>query len=65
MKRRDCIRMAVDLGMTVILLLLMAYSRVGETAHEWLGLAMFALFAAHHILNRVWIKSIGRGRYTP
>lgn len=65
MKRRDRIRMVVDLGMTVILLLLMAYSRVGETAHEWLGIAMFALFVAHHILNRGWIKRIGRGRYTP
>ena len=57
--------MAVDLGMTVILLLLMAYSRVGATAHEWLGIAMFVLFVAHHILNRGWIKSIGRGKYTP
>ena len=56
--------MTVDLGMTVILLLLMGYSRVGEMAHEWLGVVMFALFVANHILNRRWIKNIGRGRYT-
>lgn len=65
MQTREVIRMAVDLGMTVLLLLLMGYSRVGETAHEWLGIAMFALFTAHHILNRSWIRHIGKGRYTP
>lgn len=38
--------------MTVALLLLMAYGLVGEAAHEWIGMGMFALFVAHHILNR-------------
>lgn len=65
MRSREYIRMAVDFGMTVILLLLMGYSRIGETAHEWLGIAMFALFAAHHFLNRSWIMHTGKGRYTP
>lgn len=65
MERREHIKMVVDLGMTVLLLLLIGYSRVGETAHEWLGIAMFALFTAHHVLNRSWIKHIGKGRYTP
>lgn len=37
-------KMAVDLAMTVLLFLLMAYLLVGEAAHEWLGLAMFLLF---------------------
>lgn len=32
--------MTVDLAMTVILLLLMGYSRIGETAHEVLPLLM-------------------------
>ena len=36
--------MTVDCGMTVVLLLLMGYSRIGETAHEWLGVSMFVLF---------------------
>ena len=30
--------------MIVALLLLMAYGLVGEAAHEWLGMGMFALF---------------------
>ena len=57
--------MAVDLAMTVILLLLMGYSRVGEAAHEWLGVGMMVLFVLHHVLNQAWIKRIFRGPYSP
>lgn len=56
--------MAVDLAMTVILLLLMGYSRIGETAHEVLGVCMFTLFILHHILNRKWIGGIFKGKYS-
>lgn len=51
--------------MTAVLLLLMGYSRVGETVHEWLGIAMTALFVLHHILNRRWTQALTKGRYTP
>lgn len=54
-----------DLAMAVLLLLLMAYSLVGEVLHEWMGIAMLALFVLHHIWNRAWYKSIGRGRPSP
>lgn len=64
MNRKQMLRMTVDCSMTVILLLLMGYSRIGETLHEWLGVAMFALFAAHHVLNRKWIAGVFRGKYT-
>lgn len=50
-----------DLAMAVLLLLLMAYS-LGEVLHEWMGIAMLVLFVLHHIWNRAWYKSIGRGR---
>lgn len=50
-----------DLAMAVLLLLLMAYSLVGEVLHEWMGIAMLVLFVLHHIWNRAWYKSIGRG----
>lgn len=63
--KKQIVRMAVDLAMTVILLLLVGYSRIGETAHEWLGITMTALFAAHHILNRKWISAVFHGKYTP
>ncbi len=57
------IRIAVDVGMIVLLPLLMAYSLVGETAHEYLGISMFPLFLAHNILNIKWWKNIFRGKY--
>lgn len=59
------IRIIVDCGMTLLLPLLMAYSLVGEAAHEYLGIGMFLLFIAHHILNIAWWKHIFRGKYTP
>lgn len=44
------IKIAVDAAMSVSMLLLMAYGLVGEAAHEWIGMGMFALFVAHHIV---------------
>lgn len=58
-------KLAIDAGMTLALLLLMAYSLVGETAHEWIGMGMFLLFVAHHILNLRWLGAVPNGRYTP
>ena len=57
-------RMAVDAAMTALLPCLMAYSLIGETFHEVAGVAMLALFIAHHILNRAWFKVLFRGRYS-
>ena len=65
MKPKQIVKIATDVLMTVLLLLLMAYSLVGETAHEWLGIGMFALFILHHVLNRSWSRNLIRGRYTP
>lgn len=50
--------------MTVLLLCQMAYMLIGETAHEWIGTVMFALFILHHILNVKWYRNLIRGRYT-
>ena len=63
--KKQVLRIITDLAMTVLLLLLMGYSLVGETLHEVLGVVMALLFAAHHILNRKWIKGLSRGKYTP
>lgn len=59
------LKISVDIGMTTVLLLLMAYSLVGEAAHEWLGVGIFALFVLHHILNVRWSKALFKGKYTP
>ena len=48
----------------MLLPLLMAYSLVGEAAHEYLGIGMFLLFVTHHILNIAWWKHIFCGKYT-
>ena len=72
MKMKQILKITVDILMTVILLLLMAYSlvygsdpSVGEAVHEWLGVGMFVLFVLHHILNRKWSRSVFKGKYTP
>lgn len=65
MKPKQIIKIVTDVLMTIILLLLMAYSLVGEAAHEWLGIGMFGLFILHHILNSKWSKNIIKGKYTP
>lgn len=56
--------MIVNIAMTVVLLCLMAYSLIGETAHEILGTALFVLFTIHHILNRRWFGALTKGRYS-
>ena len=58
-------RTVIDICMLILLPVLMAYSLIGEKNHELVGLCMFALFTAHHIMNRRWWGALFRGRYTP
>ena len=46
------LKIAVDLAMTVALMLLMPYELIGQSAHEWIGMVMLVLFIGHHILNQ-------------
>ncbi len=62
--KRLVVRILTDIGMTVCLLLLMPYSLLNETAHEWIGMAMLVLFIVHHIWNRKWLASMAKGKYT-
>lgn len=57
-------KIAVDVLMTAALLFLMTYERIGQAAHEWLGIGSFPLFVLHHILNRNWHCGLFKGRYT-
>lgn len=57
-------RMLVDHAMAAVLLALMVTPFEWGLAHEWLGMALFALFVAHQVLNRAWWKALGRGRWT-
>ena len=65
MQAKAIVKVCLDAGMTVMLLFLMAYEMIGQAVHEWLGIGIFVLFVAHHILNRKWCGSILKGRYTP
>lgn len=65
MKPKALGKIATDFGMTALLMLLMAFERVGRTAHEWIGIGIFLLFILHHILNRNWSKNLFRGNYSP
>lgn len=64
MKPKMMIKIAVDVGMTVLLLLLMTYELIGQVTHEWIGIGIFVLFVLHHVLNRKWSQNILKGKYT-
>lgn len=57
-------RLVVDITMTILMPLLMAYSLIGETFHEAAGTLMLVLFIAHHWLNKGWFRSLAKGRYS-
>ena len=63
MNSKQKVKIAVDALMTVLLMVLMAYPITGQLAHEWAGAGMLLLFIAHHVLNRHWFKSLGKGKY--
>lgn len=65
MNLKTIIKIATDIAMTIILLLLMAYELIGAAIHEWIGIGMFFLFVFHHILNGKWSRNIRKGKYTP
>ena len=64
MKRKQIVKIAVDIAMTAVLLLLMTYELIGQVSHELLGIIMFVLFILHHILNSRWTKNLVKGKYT-
>ena len=64
MKPKMITKILTDIAMTASILLLMTYGLFGEAAHEWIGVAMFALFILHHILNSHWNRNLFKGKYT-
>ncbi len=64
MKGKQIGKILVDIGMTIVLLLLMAYELIGQAVHEWLGVGIFVLAVAHHVLNGRWSRTLLKGRYT-
>ena len=56
-------RLIIDISMTVLLPILMAYSLIGEQFHEIAGTLMLVLFIAHHVMTRGWYKALFKGKY--
>ncbi|MBY0199484.1 DUF4405 domain-containing protein [Priestia megaterium] len=63
MNRNILVRLVIDLAMTVLMLVVMAYHVTGNAIHELVGAVLFMLFIFHNILNRRWYKTIIRGKY--
>ncbi|MCS0673486.1 DUF4405 domain-containing protein [Cytobacillus firmus] len=63
MKLNIFIRLVIDLSMTVLMLVAMAYQITGNTIHEVVGVILFFLFISHNILNRRWYKMIYKGKH--
>lgn len=63
--KKNFTKRIVDVGMTVLLLCLMAYQVTGEAAHEWIGMGMTVLVIVHQILNRKWYGALLKGKYNP
>ncbi len=58
-------KILTDLVMTILLLLLMARQITGDSAHEWLGAAMFVLWVLHHVFNFRWYTHLLPGKAEP
>ena len=67
MTRPQCLRMTIDITMTILSIILMGgnYLFPADLVHEILGVGLFVLWAVHIILNRRWYGAIFRGKYNP
>lgn len=64
MKWSVIIRRSVDAAMYILFLLLMGRCVLRGGAHEWLGISVGILFAAHNVLNYRWYKALFKGKYS-
>lgn len=61
---KKMIRRILDIAMTILLFVLMSFHYTGQMWHEITGATMFVLLIVHHVMNRNWYKSLGKGRYS-
>ena len=65
MKPKAIVKIVIDICMTILLMLLMAFELIGRSAHEWIGAGIFILFIVHHVLNCSWSRKLFAAKYTP
>lgn len=64
MKPNVIIKRSIDAAMYILFLLLMGQCVLRGAVHEWLGISIGILFAAHNILNYRWYKTLLKGKYS-
>ncbi|MFD1774843.1 DUF4405 domain-containing protein [Paenibacillus rhizophilus] len=57
------IKLIIDLVMTILMLVEMAYYITGNRVHENVGVTLLGLFIAHIFLNRRWFSSLLQGKH--
>ena len=67
MTKTQRLRMPIDIGMTLLSIILMGgnYFFSADIVHEILGVALLLLWAVHIALNRRWFGAMFKGKYNP
>lgn len=63
MSRKMLIKLVIDLVMTILMLVEMAYYITGNRVHENIGVTLFVLFIVHIFLNRRWFSTLLQGKH--
>lgn len=58
MNRKFKIKIIIDIIMTILMLLAMAYQLTGNFLHEIIGVTLFVLFFLHNMLNIKWYMEL-------
>lgn len=59
------IKIIIDTGMVILILLQMAYHLIGDSLHGWGGMILFILITLHNIVDRKWYSGLRKGKYSP
>ena len=67
MTKTQRLRMPIDIGMTLLSIILMGgnYLFPADIVHEILGVALLLLWAVHIALNHRWFGAMFKGKYNP
>lgn len=63
-KGRKSVGIVIDVAMAVTLVATMATALIQEAPHEYLGVALFVLMAAHIVSKRRWLASVFREKHS-
>lgn len=58
------LKIVIDIGMIILILIQMAYHLIGDSLHGWIGMILFVLIILHNILDRRWYSGLCKGKYT-